>query len=66
MRTLEQIAEMGLSSDCTLDPTVVMAIMMGGREHPCDRCNMDRLRCRGFQRVDSQRVEAAQGDKTHE
>ena len=30
----------GLSSDCKLDPLIIIAIMMGGKEHPCDRCNM--------------------------
>jgi hypothetical protein len=41
----------GLSADCTLDPMIVMAIMMSGREHPCDRCNKDRKVCRGFPRL---------------
>ena len=40
----------GLSADCTLDKMVVMAIMTEGREHPCDRCNMDRKICRGYPR----------------
>ena len=40
----------GLSSDCTLNASLVMAIMMGGREHPCDRCNEDRNVCRGYPR----------------
>ena len=40
----------GLSADCTLDKLVVMAIIMEGREHPCDRCNMDRKICRGYPR----------------
>lgn len=40
----------GLSSDCLLDPGIVLAIMMGGREHPCDRCNHDRSKCRGYPR----------------
>ena len=40
----------GLSADCTLPKGVALAILMGGREHPCDRCNMDRAECRGFPR----------------
>ncbi len=40
----------GLSADCQLDGQVVMAILMGGREHPCDHCNMDRNICRGYPR----------------
>jgi len=43
----------GLSADCKLNPMVVMAIMLGGREHPCDRCNWDRKECRGYPRLDS-------------
>lgn len=43
----------GLSSDCTLEPMLVLAIIMSGREHPCDRCNMDRKVCRGYPRKDS-------------
>ena len=46
----------GLSSDCTLEPMIVLAIMMGGREHPCDRCNMDREKCRGYPRLDEQNL----------
>jgi hypothetical protein len=42
----------GLSSDCTLQPALVMAIMLGGREYPRDRCNMDRKVCRGYPRLD--------------
>jgi len=38
----------GLSSDCTLDRLLVTAILIGGKEHPCDRCNMDRKVCRGY------------------
>lgn len=41
----------GLSSDCKLDPLIVFAIMSAGREHPCDRCNMDRSICRGYPRL---------------
>ena len=41
----------GLSADCKLNAMVVMAILMKGREHPCDRCNMDRKECRGFPRI---------------
>jgi hypothetical protein len=41
----------GLSSDCKLDKMVVMAILIGGREHPCDRCNLDRKECRGYPRL---------------
>lgn len=40
----------GISADCKLPPTIVVAILMGGREHPCDRCNHDRSVCRGFAR----------------
>ena len=42
----------GLSSDCKLDPMLIIAIMMGDKEHPCDRCNWDRKECRGFPRLD--------------
>ena len=39
----------GLSSDCKLDPTLVMVIMITpGNEHPCDGCNHNRNECRGF------------------
>lgn len=44
----------GLSSRCTLEPMLVLAIMAGGREHPCDRCNMDRKVCRGYPRKDEE------------
>lgn len=40
----------GLSPDCTLNPMLVIAIAAEGREHPCDRCNMDRDVCKGFPR----------------
>ena len=40
----------GLSADCKLPPEIVIAILMEGREHPCDRCNEDRNICRGFPR----------------
>ncbi len=42
----------GLSADCKLDPMVVMTLMLGGQEHPCDRCNWDRKECRGYPRLD--------------
>ena len=42
----------GLSSDCTLPPELVAIILLSGREHPCDRCNMDRKVCRGYPRLD--------------
>ena len=45
----------GMSSDCKLDPALVLAILLGGREHPCDRCNMDRSKCRGYERLDADR-----------
>lgn len=48
---VERQGREGLSADCTLDPMIVMAIMMGGREHPCDRCNKDRKVCRGYPRL---------------
>jgi len=38
----------GLSSDCTLPAAVTMAILLAGREHPCDGCNEDRSVCHGF------------------
>jgi hypothetical protein len=41
----------GLSADCTLDKLIVMAIFMECREHPCDRCNMDRDVCQGYPRL---------------
>lgn len=40
----------GMSSDCTLNSMVVLALLMSPTEHPCDRCNMDREKCRGFPR----------------
>jgi len=48
---MEQPGREGLSADCTLDPMIVMAIMMSGKEHPCDRCNKDRNICRGYPRL---------------
>lgn len=45
----------GLSADCQLDAVIVLAISMEGKEHPCDRCNMDRDVCRGFPRLDTLR-----------
>ena len=41
----------GLSADCKLPPEMTMAILMAGKEHPCDRCNHDRKICRGFPRI---------------
>lgn len=38
----------GLSADCKLPPEIALAILMKGKEHPCDRCNVDRRLCRGF------------------
>lgn len=49
----------GLSADCTLNPMLTIGIMMTGKEHPCDRCNMDRKKCRGYQRID----EEEEGDR---
>ena len=40
----------GLSADCKLNPMIVAAIVLGGKEHLCDRCNMDRDECRGYPR----------------
>lgn len=50
-KLVERPGREGISADCTLDPMIVMAIMMSGREHPCDRCNMDRKVCRGYPRL---------------
>ena len=44
----------GLSSDCTLDPQIVMMVLLDGREHPCDRCNQDREVCRGYPRLETE------------
>jgi len=41
---------LGVPSGCTLDPLLLMAIAMDKREHPCDRCNMDRNVCKGYAR----------------
>jgi hypothetical protein len=41
---------LGVPSGCTLDPMLLMAVAMGKREHPCDRCNMDRNVCKGYAR----------------
>ena len=38
----------GLSSRCKLPPEIAMAILMEGREHPCDRCNQNRSECGGY------------------
>ena len=38
----------GLSAGCTLAGEVALAILMEGREHPCDGCNADRDKCHGF------------------
>jgi len=43
----------GVPSGCTLGAHLTMAIAMGGREHPCDRCNMDRSVCKGYARKES-------------
>ena len=37
----------GTSADCTLNPMILFGILASG-EHPCDRCNADRAKCRGF------------------
>jgi hypothetical protein len=47
---MEDLHRRGLSADCKLDPELLGAIMIGGREHPCDRCNMNRDECRGYPR----------------
>jgi hypothetical protein len=49
----ENIMREGLSADCKLNPMLIMAIVIGGTEHPCDRCNVDRKECRGYPRLDS-------------
>jgi hypothetical protein len=66
MRTPKEIAEMGLSSGCTLHHLVLMAITLRGDEHPCDRCNMDRKVCRGFPRADGCNVDAPAAEATAE
>lgn len=38
----------GLSAGCTLAGPELLAILMEGHEHPCDRCNADRAKCHGF------------------
>ncbi len=38
----------GLSAECKLDGMIALAIVMSPDEHPCDRCNIDRKECRGF------------------
>ena len=47
----------GLSADCKLASELVIAIMMEGREHPCDRCIMDRKKCRGYEGVTRESVD---------
>lgn len=54
----------GLSADCKLDPILIMALMMGGQEHPCDRCNMDRKECRGYPRLDELDTQKKEGDNS--
>jgi hypothetical protein len=41
---------LGVPVGCTLDTMIRMAIAMGGKEHPCDGCNMDRKVCKGYAR----------------
>lgn len=53
-REAEQQPRTGLSADCKLAPEITLAILMGGREHPCDGCNMDRAKCRGYPRKERQ------------
>ena len=43
----------GLSADCSLPGEIALFMLMEGREHPCDRCNVDRQECRGFPRQDA-------------
>jgi len=45
---------LGVPSGCTLGAPLTMAIAMEGREHPCDRCNMDRKVCKGYARKERQ------------
>lgn len=53
----------GLSADCNLSPEIVVMILLAGQEHPCDRCNMDREECRGFDRLGMQcEAAAAEGE----
>jgi hypothetical protein len=42
----------GLSGKCTLPPAIAMGIILEGKEHPCDRCNMNRSVCLGHSRLD--------------
>ena len=42
----------GLSADCKQEPMLILAILLSGREHPCDRCNWNREECRGYPRLD--------------
>lgn len=39
-------AKRGLSADCKLPPEITIGLQLSG-EHPCDRCNHDRSKCRG-------------------
>lgn len=48
---MKKIERQGLSADCTLNPAVVLSILIGWEEHPCDRCNMDRSICHGYPRL---------------
>ena len=43
----------GISADFKLIPMLLIIIITGGQEHPCDRCNWDRKVCRGYPRLDS-------------
>lgn len=43
-------SDLGVPAGCTLNPVLQMAVMVDGREHPCDRCNMDRDVCKGYAR----------------
>ena len=50
---VEKCAEspsIGVPSGCKLDPALILAVAMGGNEHPCDRCNIDRKECKGYAR----------------
>ncbi len=52
MKTLYEKKEM--PDSCLLSPMLVIAILLEGREHPCDRCNHDRNICKGYPRSDCQ------------
>ncbi len=47
-----------LPATCTLNKSMLQAILQVGREFPCDRCNMSRKECQGYPRADGRDPDA--------